>query len=238
MKKPMFTIFLIIVFLAGIYVYSTNGLDNILKKKEGLNTISSSCPNLLIKKDNILLLYNTQKPEQDGVNPIPFYSLDEYIHYLELERKKGLQCPILFLQNEVNTQGEEVYRIRPNPFDMEGGVPQSNTIYPGSNQVIQELDANRANPPYNAGNYPGFDPNGLFIGRYTNIDVIHDSTEKSPISDNPMDSNWGGVIHTQTAVDSGKYDDNRVEKPVLITPKSTQFLPGLFGHPLPKDKLE
>jgi hypothetical protein len=62
MKKPMFTIFLIIVFLAGIYVYSTNGLDNILKKKEGLNTISSSCPNLLIKKDNILLLYNTQKP--------------------------------------------------------------------------------------------------------------------------------------------------------------------------------
>jgi hypothetical protein len=238
MKKPMFTIFLIIVFLAGIYVYSTNGLDNILKKKEGLNTISSSCPNLLIKKDNILLLYNTQKPEQDGVNPIPFYNLDEYIHYLELERKKGLQCPILFLQNEVNTQGEEVYRIRPNPFDMEGGVPQSNTIYPGSNQVIQELDANRANPPYNAGNYPGFDPNGLFIGRYTNIDVIHDSTEKSPISDNPMDSNWGGVLHTQSAVDSGKYDDNRVEKPVLITPKSTHFLPGLFGHPLPKDKLE
>jgi hypothetical protein len=58
MQKPILTIFLIIVFLAGIYVYSTNGLVNILKEKEGLDNISSSCPNILMKKDNILLLYN------------------------------------------------------------------------------------------------------------------------------------------------------------------------------------
>jgi hypothetical protein len=238
MQKPMITIFLIIVFLAGIYVYSTNGLLHILKDKEGLDNISSSCPNLLMKKDNILLLYNSQKPEEDGVNPIPFYNLDEYINYLEIQRKKGFHCPVLFLQNEVNTQGKEVYRIRPNPFELEGGVPQMNTLYPGSDKVIQNIDANRSNPPYNAGNYAGFDPTGLFVGRYTNIDEIHDSTEKSPISDNPMDSNWGGVLHTQGAVDTGKYDDNRIVKPALVTPKNTQFIPGLFGHPPPKDKLE
>jgi hypothetical protein len=116
--QKMLVIFLIIVFLAGIYVYSTNGIVNVLKK-EGLDNISSSCPNLLMKKDNILLLYSTDKPEEDGVNPLPFYNLDEYINYLEVQRKKGINCPVLFLQNEVNTQGKEVYRVRPNPFDFD-----------------------------------------------------------------------------------------------------------------------
>ena len=85
--QKMLVIFLIIVFLAGIYVYSTNGIGNVLKK-EGLENIASSCPNLLMKKDNILLLYSTDKPEEDGVNPLPFYNLDEYINYLEVQRKK------------------------------------------------------------------------------------------------------------------------------------------------------
>jgi len=240
MKKPLLTIFLIIVFLAGIYVYATNGLFKSLKLTENLetntNTISASCPNLLLKKDNVLLLYNTQKPEVEGVNPLPFYNLDEYINYLEIQRKKGFRCPVLFLQNEVNTQGEEVYRIRPSPFELEGGVPEQTTLYPGSNEVIKVSDASRDNPPYNKGNYPGFDPQGLYIGRYTNIDEVHYSTEKPETSDNPMDPNWGGVLHTQKAVDSGKYDENIVKKPLLYTPKNT--IPGLFGHTQPKDQLE
>jgi hypothetical protein len=53
-----------------------------------------------------------------------------------------------------------------------------------------------------------------------------------------MDPNWGGVLHTQSAVDSGKYDDNRIVKPSLISPKNSQFIPGLHGHPPPKDQLE
>jgi hypothetical protein len=189
----------------------------------------------LLKKDNVLLLYNTQKPEVEGVNPLPFYNLDEYINYLEIQRKKGFRCPVLFLQNEVNTQGEEVYRMRPSPFELEGGVPEQTTLYPGSNDIIKIADASRDNPPYNKGNYPGFDPQGLYIGRYTNIDEVHYSTEKSETSDNPMDPNWGGVLYTQQAVDSGKYDENIVKKPLLYTPKN--IVP-LHGHPMPKDQLE
>jgi hypothetical protein len=47
-----------------------------------------------------------------------------------------------------------------------------------------------------------------------------------------MDTNWGGVEFTQDAVESGKYNDNMVTKPVYFTPK-TQFFPSLYGEPEP-----
>jgi hypothetical protein len=50
-----------------------------------------------------------------------------------------------------------------------------------------------------------------------------------------MDSNWGGVLFTQKAVDSGKYEENNVKKPLLYTPKN--IIP-LDGRPMPKDQLE
>lgn len=241
MQKPLLSIFLIIVFLVGMYVYVTNGIPTSLKY-EGMDNmkgeISSSCPNLLIKKDNVLMLYNTKMPEVDGVNPIPFYNLDEYINYLEIQRKKGFHCPVLFLQNETNAQGEEVYRMRPSPFDLQGGLPETNTLYPGSNTVTEYIDANRKNPPFNDGQYAGFDPQGLFVGRYTNVDEVHDSTKKAPVSDNPMDENWGGVLYTQTAVDSGKYEENNVYVPTLVRAQNTKFIPGLFGQKPPTDILD
>jgi hypothetical protein len=79
------------------------------------------------------------------------------------------------------------------------------------------------------GQYPGFDPLGLQIGTYTKLDEIHDSTAKSGVSDNPMDLNWGGVQHTQQAVDSGKYEENQVTKPVYFTPKNNH-IPGLYQN--------
>jgi hypothetical protein len=64
--------------------------------------------------------------------------------------------------------------------------------------------------------YPGFDPQGLYVGRTTNVDVVHQSTETEAIlSDNPMDSNWGGVLFTQGQLESGKYEENEVVKPVF-----------------------
>ena len=82
----------------------------------------------------------------------------------------------------------------------------------------------------NPGSYPGFDPQGLDIGRYTKIDAVHDSTAKSNLSDNPMDANWGGVEHTQNMVDSGKYEENQVAKQTYFTPK-VQFFPDLGPEP-------
>ena len=40
-----------------------------------------------------------------------------------------------------------------------------------------------------------------------------------------MDPNWGGVLYTQRAIDSGKYQENAVYKPNFYTPKNGQFYP-------------
>ena len=166
---------------------------------------SSSCPNLLIRSQNLLFLQNTNMPKS-ATNPMVFQNLDEYLLYLKSQRKQNIRCPVLFLQEETNTQGQNVYRMRPSPISMEGG-----------GQVIMAEDGSRDNPPYNQDQYAGFDPYGFNVGQQTNIDQIHQSTEKNNrVSDNPMDTNWGGTTYSQESVDSGKYADREVGKPTLV----------------------
>jgi hypothetical protein len=256
MTEKIFISFIIITFVLGLYVYA---IYQPISQKEGM-TPSEPCPNLLIQKDNILLLYNTSQPEIDGVNPLPFFNLDEYINYLEIQRKKGNICPILYLQQENNAQGKDVYRIRPSPTNLEPGlsfvpnitatptpssyIPTTTissppiplsiqhdlsllepipTNEPNNFSKAEYVDANRLNAPYNAGNYPGFDPTGLYNGQYTEIDKVHDSTALSSLSDNPMDANWGGVLYTQQAVQSGKYDENNITIPHYSQPKGIVY---------------
>lgn len=256
MEKPnkiFIQLFLLVVFLLGLYVYSTYDLKRPLDQMDQIENFEnfndgkstdgkSSCPNLLIKKGNILLLLNTEQPEVDGVNPIPFYNLDEYINYLEIQRNKGIVCPALFLQHENDAQGKDVYRMRPSPFDQAGGLTGQSAVqqYDTSNRIpVDVMDANRDYPPYNEGNYPGFDPQNMYVGVYTTIDQVHDSTKmESKVSDNPMDPNWGGVLHTQQIVESGKYDENNITKPQYDTPRSTSFVPGLYGEPPPPSNFD
>ena len=347
------------------------------------STTDPSCPNLLIKKGNQLLLYNKNAPEKFGINPKIFNDMDEYIYYVKEERSKtGVDCPILYLQQESNMQGEDVYRIRAGPFDVDSGIPTTvgysdgvsiksspqfgsplpPSVFPNttgsmpttfaSNQssnslglnvvktdtffnnagitgnggfnpiafnqtnapsltpvqnanplsipvppnqpmllpptqiqpqvlgqppILQQLsvvgqvapipqplvngqqiietgvssmglpqqplfppapltnantfnyntqnvpskyvDSSRDHPPYNQNLYAGFDPYNQYIGEYTDLDQIHDSTlNQNPslgLSDNPMDPNWGGVMFTRRQVNSGKYDDNVVTKPIF-----------------------
>ena len=224
--KILFILFLFTVFLAGLYftlyykIENKEGMennDNNIKDKE-----DSSCPDLLVQQGNVLMLYNTKQTIVDGTNPVPFFNLDEYINYLEIQRKKGIKCPVLFLQQENNAQGEDVYRMRPSPFELHGGLQSQAPVQ----NPVQIADASRKNPPYNSGNYPGFDSQDQYIGVYTNLDKVHDSTKQNKISDNPMDPNWAGVTYTQQMIDSGKYEENNITMPVLFTPK-TAFYPTL-----------
>lgn len=211
--KILFIIFLISTFLAGGYFYIFGNTIN-----EGMETNNeeqqneSTCPDLLIRSGSILLLINTKLPKSD-TNPLPFYSLDEYINYLEIQKKQGINCPVLFLQEETNTQGNSVYRVRNGPFSQEGGLPSTTNIYNNPAAPFKIMDANRQNEPYNNNQYAGFDPTGLYVGRYTDLDHIHNSTEMAPISDNPMDTNWGGVVYTHNVVAAGKYKDREVVPP-------------------------
>jgi hypothetical protein len=245
--KLLFLLFLIIVFLVGLYVTMFYGMPvkGRCNKKEGFEDNAqkknnvSRCPDLLVKKGNALMLYNTTKPIIEGENPIPFFNLDEYINYLEIQRKKGIVCPVLYLQQENDAQGKYVYRMRPSPFELNGGTPSITEVQnPIDNKlVVKHKDSSRSSSTYNTNQYPSFDPYGQYVGVYTDIDKIHDSTSMNKISDNPMDPNWAGTIYTQQMVDSGKYADNSITKPILFQPK-VAFLPGIPGaFPPPRDEL-
>jgi hypothetical protein len=234
--KILFILFLLMTFIFGLYatvVYKTDCKC----KKETETFENKSCPDMLIKKGNTLLLYNSSE-EISSENPIPFFNLDEYINYLEIQKSKGIDCPVLFLQEETTTQGESVYKVRPSPFDMQGGLPSSPNLTENNTEKINKvIDASRSNPPYNKDQYAGFDSHGQDIGEYTNIDAIHDSTSVKKISDNPMDKNWAGTTYTQQMVESGKYVANEITKPVFFNPK-TVFFPSIPSeHTPPKDIL-
>jgi len=228
--NKLFLLFLIVAFFLGLYMYAFGGLsklriqENIENLEDNINNPPANCPDLLINKGDVLLLYNTKTPEEDGKNPIPFYNLDEYINYLEIQRKNGSVCPILYLQKENDTQGKDIYRVRPSPFDQQGGlplIPLTTNIDPKN--PVKILDANRDNPPYNSGNYYGFDPMGLHIGQFTEVDKVHESTTEHPLSDNPMDFNWGGVLYTHQSIENGNYEGSEVTKPKYLTPKGTIY---------------
>lgn len=241
--RLVFIIFLIITFLTGAYVYMFVDIKKQIENMENPEEIpeeessdgaeenepktqpsaEKSCYDMLVKRGSLLYLVNTKAPEKVGVNPILFNNLDEYITYLEKQDEK---CPVLYLQEEYNAQGKREFRVRPDPFDPQGGLPiTSNIRKPLPAGVIEVADASRDNEPYNRDQYHGFDPYGLYVGRYTEVDVLHDATSKQEISENPADTNWGGVLYTQQAIDSGKYDGNLVLPVAYPTPRGGQFIP-------------
>jgi hypothetical protein len=237
--KMLFILFLLIIFLSGIYAvmyfnYPSKKIENMTTDRTEDKDVK--CPDLLIKKGKVLMLYNTNAPIVDGKNPIPFFNLDEYINYLEIQREKGINCPVLYLQQETNTQGEDTYRIRPSPFDLQGGLPP--ILDHNQKQTINKyIDSAKENPPYNTNQYNSFDPTSQDIGVYTELDKIHDSTSMNKISDNPMDHNWAGITYTQQMVDSGKYIGNNIDRPILFQPKGAfdPTLPSSIAPP--KDQL-
>jgi hypothetical protein len=238
-RKIIFLVFSFVLFLAGLYfslTFSLEGMENppIAAPEEEVE----SCPDLLVRRGKSLLLYNTKLPNKDGENPLPFFNLDEYINYLEIQKRKGKICPVLFLQYESTAQGTDVYRLRPSPFDLQGGTPSDldiSSLKMLDGKPIEILDASR-DGRYNQGMFAGFDPMGLHNGEYTDLDVIHESTERGQISENPMDLNWGGVPVSENAVRSGKYADRYVAKPRYFTPKTT-YLPDLYGKAPPPNEM-
>ncbi len=194
------------------------GFGEEMPKKEGLENdesaadksspkdSSKNCYDLLIRKGNQILMYNTKEKASDKTNPVVFSTLSEYQKYLDTQKKMGIRCPILYLQQENGAQGDTVYRVENNPFDTGNTLPLTSSIM---------LPVN-LNPPIKTNKnddlYAPFDPMGLYVGKITDIDLIHQSTQHDAISDNPMDPNWGGVLYTQSQVDSGKYDGNIVTR--------------------------
>jgi hypothetical protein len=95
---------------------------------------------------------------------------------------------------------------------------------------VQFLSAVTAYP---GGQYAPFDPLNQDINHYEYVAKEFASSQPQGLSDNPMDSNWGGVMYTQNAIKSGKYDENNITKPLLFQPKGifVDSVPSGFAKP-------
>jgi hypothetical protein len=198
---------ILIVFFMGLYYVSAYPSHTLMESFTS-ETVKQNCPNVLIQKGKKLYLYNSNRANIPGVNPIIFNNLEEYVEFLNWQRSQGIRCKVLFLQHSYNTQGESEYKIRPDPLDQQGGLLPEAQAEPDS-QKSKLIDAGHNDKPYNVNSYPGFDHDNQYIGLDTPLDkMFHDNKDSS--SPNPMDVNWGGQEYTQKMVDDGKYADDEV----------------------------
>ena len=108
------------------------------------------------------------------------------------------------------------YKIKPNIFDSQGGLP--NTKYGDGTQpqpllspnITNIFDANIDDPPFNQGGLIGFDPENQYIGLETPIDLIGFQGSKSP---SPMDNNWGGIKYTNTQIGTSVNTNENISTP-------------------------
>ncbi len=113
-------IFIIICILAGIYFYTRSYT---LETMSVMGGSSGRCPNMLIQKGAAFYLYNTKLAEVPGVNPVRFNNLEEYVEFLDWQRSQGIRCPVLYLQEVYDSQGNMTYKARPGVTDPQGGLP-------------------------------------------------------------------------------------------------------------------
>lgn len=166
------------------------------------------CPNILIQHGSEIFLYNSKVEKVPGVNPIRFKSLDDYSEFMDWLQGRGIRCPVLFLQFSYDAQGQAVYKMRPSPTDLQGGLSPNTPYSPAPAALVQMMDASRDNPPFNNQMYDGFDPLNFNMGDYTPQDAAFREKELTmKYSDNPMDANWGGIRYSESAVASGIYAD-------------------------------
>lgn len=212
-------ILIVLVFLLGLYFVmfqskiSLEGYKN--KEKE-----TNKCPNMLIERDNNYFLYNSSLAVVPGVNPIQFKTLEEYTEFVEWQRGQGINCPVLQLQYSTDPQNNEVYKIKPNIFENQGGLPNQGSEYGlmlnenspqglYSNDRSELFDANQDDPPYNQGGPPGFDGENQYIGLKTPIDNI--GSQETKYAD-AMNSNWKGTAYTQNLINTGQFSTDEVSK--------------------------
>ena len=205
-------LFIIILFLAGLFFYAKYGPSSNSSSKllEGLTSIDNGeprCPNVLIQKGLQYYLYNSRIAKVPGVNPIEFANLEDYVEFINWQRSQGIRCPVLYLQHTYDAQGNPSYKVRPNVTELQGGLPPSTLKRPNPTLLY---DANHNDFPYNKNSIPSYDNTSQYVGSTTPLDAMDETQENMLYSPNAMNDNWGGQDYTQSLVDSGFYKGNEV----------------------------
>jgi len=196
------------IFLIGLMFYISYGGGQL---REGF--LNKRCPNVLIQKGNEFFLFNNTLAKVPGVNPLRFESLEDYKEFMEWQQSQGIKCPVLYVQQGFDAQGNRVYQQRPDPFDPQGGMGTMPPAPIDGDDFAEEsllFDAARDNPPYNWNLYPSYDRENQYIGLYTPLDQMNVDAEAQPYSANPMDTNWTGPAYSQELVERGFYRGDEV----------------------------
>ena len=203
-----YLIFIIVCFLLGIYFIinfdKINNTNNILEGFiESSDKKGFKCPNVLVQKGVKYYLYNSKLDSVPGVNPIQFDNLEDYVEFMDWQRSQGIRCPILYLQQSYNAQGQATYKIRPDPLDLQGGLPPAppTTSSNYSTSSYTNTPMSSSSPSSNTTNI--IDENNV-----TNI--TQEEAENMTFSPNAMDDNWGGEQYTESLIQAGVYADNNV----------------------------
>jgi len=219
----------IIVFLIGLYFYIKAGDPQYFEGLTNNTSSSPRCPDLLIQKGSRFYLYNSKVAKVPGVNPIEFENLEDYTEFLDWQRSQNIRCPVLYLQETYDAQGNKVYKSRPNIHELQAGLPPSTAVPIGFASQVDPLmetalepigdaaypnttllvDAGRNNPPYNKNSYPAYDETEYYVGKTTPLDTLDIHHKALKISPNPMEQNWGGAEYTQKLVEDGYYNNNK-----------------------------
>jgi len=142
----LFIVFLCLTFIAGIYVVYTNKIKIVYEPMT--QVLPTYCPDTLgQREDGRIILFNSDSPNDF----ITFLNMDDYENYIDARKKMGVQCPDLKLKQIATSD----YGTAQNPAEV--------------------IDASDDISQYNGSGYPSFDPYGLQIGVYNNLDKIHDS---------------------------------------------------------------
>ena len=151
-------IVILVIFLLGFYfILNPNKIESFTNAVDASGNptgkkMTDNCPDVLIQKGSALFLYNSKRGNVPGVNPIKFENLEEYVEFTEWQRSQGILCPVLFLQHAYNAQGEPVYKARPSPTNLQGGLPDfhvdQNSLPNGiiDSQTIANIMNNPDNP--------------------------------------------------------------------------------------------
>jgi hypothetical protein len=170
----------IILFLAGLYFYikhnyiiqesSYEGMENNdnTDNNDKIKTDGKGCPDILVQEGSKFYLYNSKVVKVPGVNPIVFNNLEDYVEFIEWQRSQNINCPVLFLQQTLDAQGNSVYKIRPSPTNLQGGLPPNTvTSTQTSNPTPNPMSNPIPNPMSNLSNSSAVNFNSGTMGTST-----------------------------------------------------------------------
>ena len=202
------------IFIIGLLFSATHTAHSVQEAFQGRGGAANQkrCPNILIQKGTELYLHNSRLANVPGVNPLKFNNLEDYVEFMEWQRSQGIRCPILYLQQSFDAQGKPVYKIRPSPLDLQGGLPPvssigttSDDLYVAASKTNAAYTEDADEPPGDLNSYPAYDPMDPNVG-----DAEHPK-KLIGLSANPMQSNWGGDKYTTSLINAGKYAGNEVQ---------------------------